>query len=143
MAVLTVLVLSASIAGCGTGSDGSEERSARDESAATEVGSPGKPDEPPAHDEASIRRLLERKGASSGEARRIVRLLGGRLTADEMHVWLSHPQKSHPVPDPEASKKFEDAGLAPVVLHWTPVNAIAAGKTQLVIDEAERFAADG
>jgi hypothetical protein len=58
-----------------------------------------------------------------------------------MHVWLSHPDKSHPVPDPNAGKDFEDAGLEdPGPLDWTPLNAVSAGKTQLVIDEARRYA---
>jgi hypothetical protein len=95
------------------------------------------------HDEASVRQMLQSKGASSDEAGKIVGLLSGRLTADEMHVWLSHPKKSHPVPDPEFAKKMEEAGLVGGPLDWTAVNAISAGKTQLVIDEARRFAAEG
>lgn len=88
--------------------------------------------------------MLQREGASPDEAGRIVQLLSGRLTPDKMHVWLSDPKKSHPVPDPEAAKKLEDAGLVPGgEYNWTPVNAISAGKAQLVIDEAERYAAGG
>ena len=58
-----------------------------------------------------------------------------------MHVWLSHPKKSHPVPDPGAGEGLEAAGLVPVEMNWTPINAISAGKTQLVIDEAKRYVA--
>ena len=97
----------------------------------------------PERDEASVRQMLERKGASSDEAGRIVELLSARLTPGEMHVWLSDPKKSHPIPDHEFAKKMEDAGLVGGPLDWTAVNAIAAGKTQLVLDEARRFAADG
>jgi hypothetical protein len=121
-----------------------DARSVPHEKAATVVGLRDKLKKPPRHDEASIRQMLQYKGASPAEASTIVQLLGGRLTADKMHVWLSHPKKSHPVPDPEAAKKLEDAGLVPGgVYNWTPVNAISAGKTQLVIDEAERYAAGG
>lgn len=87
--------------------------------------------------------MLQSKGASTDEASRIVRLLSGRLTPDKMHVWLSHPKKSHPVPDPEAAKMMEEASLVGAPLNWTPINAISAGKTQLVIEEAERYAAGG
>jgi hypothetical protein len=37
------------------------------------------------------------------------------------------------VPDPDSEAKFG------TVLSWTPVNAIAAGKTDLLIAEAERY----
>lgn len=41
------------------------------------------------------------------------------------------------------SAAMDDAGLVGGPMNWTAVNAITAGKTQLVIDEAARFAADG
>ena len=73
------------------------------------------------------------EGASDEQADEIIRLLEIRLSPDEMHDWLAHPKKSHGITDPEASGNFG------VELKWTPVNAIAAGKTPLVIDEARRF----
>ncbi len=88
----------------------------------------------PRHDEASIRALLTDAGATSDEAQRIVGLLGRRLAPDEMHDWLAHPQRAHPVPDPESEATFG------VVLDWTAINAVGAGKTHLVLDEAARFA---
>ncbi len=86
------------------------------------------------HDEASVRQMLEAKGATPDQAAEVVAILGRRLSADEMHTWLSHPEKSHGVPDPEVGELFG------VVMKWTPINAVAAGKTTLVIDEARRFA---
>ena len=91
------------------------------------------------HDEASIRQLLEGAGATPPEAQELVELLGRRLTPDEMHVWLTHPERSHPVPDPDTASRFEAAGLVPVVMNWTPINAVSSGRTHLVIDEARRF----
>jgi anti-sigma factor ChrR (cupin superfamily) len=131
------------LAGCGGGDGGSIGSSAPDERAGTDVGLRDRLKKAPKRDEASVRQMLEGKGASSDEAGAIVELLSTRLTPDEMHVWLSDPKKSHPVPDPEFAKKMEDAGLVGGPMDWTAVNAIAAGKTQLVIDEAQRFAADG
>ena len=85
--------------------------------------------------------MLEAKGATAEQAQELVSVLSKRLSPSKMEVWLSHPKKSHPVPDPEAAKDFEAAGLGADVLNWTPVNAVAAGKTQLVIDEARRYVA--
>jgi hypothetical protein len=93
------------------------------------------------HDDHTIRHMLEAEGATGAEAQELVELLGRRLSPDEMHVWLAHPEKSHPVPDPDATKQFEAAGLVGAPLNWTPINAIAAGKVQLVIDEARRYVA--
>lgn len=137
--MLTILAVSGTLAGCGGAS--SDGRSAPDEMAVTDVGLRDKLKKPPQHDEASIRRMLESRGASSDEASRVVQLLSGRLTPDKMHVWLSDPKKSHPIPDPEFAQKMNDAGLVGGPMNWTAVNAISAGKTRLVIDEAERFAA--
>lgn len=95
------------------------------------------------HDEQSIGRMLEDAGATEAQARDIVQTLSSRLTPDQMDVWLSHPERSHPVPDPGSSKRFEDAGLVPVVMSWTPINAVSAGKTELVVAEAKRFAESG
>ena len=95
----------------------------------------------PSHDQATIRQMLEAEGATADQAQEIVDTLGRRLSPDEMHVWLSHPEQSHPVPDPDAAKLLEDAGLVPVDMNWTPINAVSSGKTQLVIDEARRFTA--
>jgi hypothetical protein len=53
---------------------------------------------------ASIRRMLQAEGATRRQAQEIVRLLSLRLSAQQMHVWLSHPGKSRPVPDPNAGK---------------------------------------
>jgi hypothetical protein len=94
------------------------------------------------HDESTIRQLLEAEGATPAEAQELVELLSCRLSPDEMHVWLAHPEKSHPVPDPDSAKRFEAAGLLGAPLNWTPINAISAGKTKLVIDEAKRYVAD-
>lgn len=95
------------------------------------------------HDAQSIRRMLEDAGAMEAQAQDIVQALSSRLTPDQMNVWLSHPEKSHGVPDPGTSKQCEDAGLVPVVMNWTPINAVSAGKTDLVIAEAKRFAESG
>lgn len=86
----------------------------------------------PSRDEASIRQMLEAEGATAEEAEELVRILGRRLSPDEMHTWLSHPDKAHGIPDPESAEKFG------VVLNWTPINAISAGKVGLVIAEAKR-----
>jgi hypothetical protein len=91
------------------------------------------------HDEHAIRDLLEAKGATGAEAQELVEVLGRRLSPDDMHVWLTDPERSHPVPDPDAAKQFEAAGLIGAPLSWTPINAISAGKAQLVIDEARRY----
>ena len=93
----------------------------------------------PPHDEATIRELLQAEGATASEAEELVAILSNRLTPDEIHVWLTHPEKSHSIPDPDASEKFADAGLIPVVLNWTPINAVSAGKINLVIEEAKRY----
>ena len=92
------------------------------------------------HDETTIRELLEAEGATASEAEELVAILSNRLSRDEIHVWLTHPEKSHPVPDPDASEKFaESTGLIPVVMNWTPINAVSAGKINLVIEEAKRY----
>ena len=88
------------------------------------------------HDEASIRGLLEYRGATSAEAEEIVSTLAGRLTPEQMHVWLAHPERSHPIPD-----ESTEATLG-MTLHWTAVNAIASGNTALVVAEARRFAGE-
>ena len=86
----------------------------------------------PSHDETSIRQMLEAEGATAEEAQEIVEILSRRMSHDDMHRWLSHPEKSHGIPDPQSEETFG------VVLNWTPINAVAAGKTALVIDEARR-----
>jgi hypothetical protein len=93
------------------------------------------------HDESSIREMLEARGATPAEAQELVDLLRQRLSPDDMHAWLAHPKKAHAVPDPESAKQFEDAGLVGTPLNWTPINAISAGKTSLVVDEARRYVA--
>ena len=85
------------------------------------------------HDEASIRQMLEAEGTTAEQAQEIVEILSRRMSHDDMHIWLSHPEKSHGIPDPDSEEKFG------VVLNWTPINAVSAGKTALVIDEARRF----
>jgi hypothetical protein len=85
------------------------------------------------HDRSSVELLLTGQGASHEQADEIIRLLEVRLSPDEMHDWLAHPRKSHGIADPEAS------GSVGVEVKWTPVNAIEAGKTALVIEEARRF----
>ena len=87
----------------------------------------------PSHDEASIRQMLEAEGATAEQAQEIVEILGRRMSHDEMHIWFSHPEKAHGIPDPDSAEKFG------VVLNWTPINAVSAGKTALVIDEAKRL----
>jgi hypothetical protein len=54
-----------------------------------------------------------------------------------MRRWLADPERAHPIPDPETAETFGS------VMSWTAVNAIAAGRGDLVIDEARRFAARG
>jgi hypothetical protein len=88
------------------------------------------------HDAASIRGLLEERGASPAEAEEIVVTLAGCLSPEQMHVWLAHPEQSHPIPD-----ESTNATLG-MTLHWTAVNAIATGNTGLVIAEAHRFAGE-
>jgi hypothetical protein len=96
----------------------------------------------PSRDEESIRQTLEAEGATAAQAKEIVEVLGRRLSADEMHVWLTHPEKAHPIPDPDAAKEFEAKGLIPVAMNWTPINAVSAGKADLVIGEATRYVAE-
>ena len=50
-----------------------------------------------------------------------------------MRFWLSDPEKSHGVPDPDSEERFD------VVLNWTPINAVSAGRTELVIEAARRY----
>ena len=87
-------------------------------------------------DEASLRGLLEHRGATAAEAEEIVTALARRLTPEQMHVWLAHPEQSHPIPD-----ESTNATLG-MTLHWTAVNAIASGNTGLVVAEAQRFAGE-
>ena len=86
--------------------------------------------------EASIRGLLEDRGATAAEAEEIVSALAGRLTPEQMHVWLAHPERSHPIPDEST------VATLGMTLHWTAVNAIASGNTGLVVAEARRFGGD-
>lgn len=88
------------------------------------------------YDEDSLRGLLEDRGASAAEAEEIVSTLAGRLSPEQMHVWLAHPEQSHPIPD-----ESTEATLG-MTLHWTAVNAIATGNTGLVVAEAHRFAGE-
>jgi hypothetical protein len=87
----------------------------------------------PSHDEESIRQMLQAEGATPEQAGELVQILGQRLSPDQMHTWLSHPDKAHGIPDPESAEKFG------VTMNWTPINAVAAGKTALVIEEARRY----
>jgi hypothetical protein len=87
-------------------------------------------------DRASLRRLLEERGATAAEAEEIVSTLARRLSPEEMHIWLAHPERSHPIPD-ESTR--EALGMT---LHWTAVSAIASGNTGLVVAEAHRFAGE-
>jgi hypothetical protein len=89
------------------------------------------------HDQASVEQMLRDRGASSEQAREIVASLARRLSPDEMHDWLAHPNGSHPVPDPDSANTFG------VALDWTPINAIVRGKAQLVVEEARRYAEGG
>jgi len=87
-------------------------------------------------DEASLRGLLEDRGATAAEAEEIVSTLGRRLSPEQMHIWLAHPEQSHPIPD-----ESTNATLG-MTLHWTAVSAIASGNTALVVAEAHRFAGE-
>lgn len=126
----------------GTAPPGEVVRAASGGDTVRDVGLRDKLTKKPKHDLDEIRQMLRQQGAAPGEADEIVALLAERLSPDEMHVWLSHPQKSHGIPDPEAAREMEAKGLIPVIPNWTPVNAIAGGKTHLVIAEAKRFAAE-
>lgn len=98
---------------------------------------------PSRHDEASIAAMLEERGATPDEAGEIVDALRQRLSPKQMHVWLSHPMKSHPIPDDPPPPPPEDPGpltLMPVQLRWTAINAVGAGKAYLVVAEARRYA---
>jgi hypothetical protein len=88
------------------------------------------------HDEASLRALLEERGASAAEAEEIVSALARRLSPEQMYEWLAHHEKSHPIPD-----ESTNATLG-MTLHWTAVNAIEAGNAGLVVAEARRFAGE-
>ena len=88
----------------------------------------------PAHvDEASIHAMLTSRGATDAEAQQLIEVLGARLSPAEMSDWLAHPEKAHGIPDPDSEATFG------ATLNWTPVNAIAASKTELVIEEAKRY----
>ena len=87
-------------------------------------------------DEAALRELLEDRGATAAEAEEIVSALARRLSPEQMHIWLAHPERSHPIPDESTN---ETLGMT---LHWTAVNAIASGNTGLVVAEAHRFAGE-
>lgn len=95
------------------------------------------------HTEDSIVALLAERGATQEQARDIVQTLGERLSPKQMYVWLADDAKSHPVPDDDAEMKaeWEANGLVMPTMSWTPINAVAAGKTHLVLDEAHRFVA--
>jgi hypothetical protein len=82
--------------------------------------------------------MLEVAGATAAQAQEIVEILGRRLSPDEMHVWVAHPENSHSIPNPGAAKEYEAKGLIPADMNWTPINTVSAGKTKLVIDEARR-----
>jgi hypothetical protein len=84
---------------------------------------------------AEVETLLRDNGSAPEAAAEIVALLGQRLSPKEMHTWLADPDRSHPVPDPESEEKWS------VVLNWTAINAVSAGKTEFVLAEARRFAA--
>ena len=60
----------------------------------------------PSHTETSIRQMLEAEGATAEEAQEIVMILSHRMSHDDMHVWLSHPQKAHGIPDPDTAGTF-------------------------------------
>lgn len=88
----------------------------------------------PAVDEDSIRAMLTERGATDEQAHELVAILGTRLSPARINDWLADPQKSHGIPDPDSEAKFG------TTMHWTAVNAIASGKTDLVIQEARRYA---
>ena len=85
---------------------------------------------------AEVEALLRENGAAPEAAAELVEILARRLSPSEMQTWLADPDRSHPVPDPESEAKFG------VVMNWTPINAVSSGKTDLVLAEARRFAAD-
>ena len=93
------------------------------------------------HTEESVEAMLVDRGATVQQARELVETLGRRLSAKEMHVWLADDRRSHGIPDedPELKAEWEAMGLVLPAMHWTPVNAIGAGKTDLVLAEARRF----
>ena len=95
------------------------------------------------HSEESIAALLVERGASEHEAHELVQTLAQRLSARQMYVWLADDKKSHPVPDDDPNFKadWEAQGLVVPTLNWTPINAVAAGKIELVLAEALRFVA--
>ena len=78
---------------------------------------------------------FEAAGATNAEATQLVEILSAQLSPKEIRAWVADPEKANPVPDPDT---VEEWGFA---MHWTGINAIAKGKTHLVIAEAERFAA--
>lgn len=94
------------------------------------------------HTEDSITALLVERGASQEQAADIVLALSGRLSPKQMYVWLADDKRSHPVPDedPERQAELEAKGLVMPVMHWTPINAVGAGKAHLVVAEARRYA---
>ena len=79
---------------------------------------------------ADVETLLVDAGASLTEAQEIVAALSRHLSARQAKRWLSHPRHAHSIVDPAASRKFG------VELAWTPVNAIASGHVDLVLEAA-------
>ena len=76
---------------------------------------------------AELEAMLVEAGAEEEVAREVVATLGQRLSPRKTERWLADPSKAHPIVDPEASER------------WTPVNAVSAGKADLVLEEARRF----
>ena len=85
----------------------------------------------PSHTETSNRQMLEAEGATAEEAQENVIILSHRMAHDDMYVG-SAPLRGK-APDSDTAGTF---GWA---LNWTAINAVSAGKTPLVLDEARRF----
>ena len=85
------------------------------------------------HDRDSVKQLLTEHGASEADAEAIVAALETRLSPGQIHDWLAHPHKAHGIVDPEASESFG------VEMRWTPINAVANGKGDLVVAEAAGY----
>ncbi len=137
MLATALCLLPFGVVGCG----GNPDKSGRAPDTVRDVGLRDRIAKRPPRDEASIRRMLEAKGATAEHAQELVAILSRRLPPEEMHVWLAHPFKSHPVPDPEAAKELAGDDLIATPMNWTPINAVAAGKIDLVMAEAKRYVA--
>jgi len=73
--------------------------------------------------------MLVEAGAPDEMAREVVSTLGLRLSPRKTERWLADPERAHAIVDPESSERLHS------------VEAVSAGKADLVLAEAKRFVA--